>query len=290
MLNLIVIFVNLLATKIALCYNNYMKKEELLLKLGLSQDEAKIYLELIGSGYLPARMLAKRTGIGRTLVYRAVIKLTDLGLIEKRERKGEIAQFYPAHPRRLEELLKQKENSLIAVKKSLSDTIGSFASEYNSLVGKPNVLFYEGKEGLKKMYDDIIDTGENLYLIRSPYDKESDEMRELINTQIERQFKSGIKVKALTPFTPTTAKSIQGRKPNTPTVDRVIIPKKFDIPAQVLMYGNKVAIVSLRKSLMTTIIENDDIKDTFKILFDKIWELSKPESDKIMEKIELGHI
>jgi sugar-specific transcriptional regulator TrmB len=287
---LLIIFVTLFATKISLCYSIHMEKEELLIKLGLSEDESKIYLALIGSGYLPARMLAKRTGIGRTLVYRAITRLLAHGLIEKRERKGEIAQFYPAHPRRLEELLRQKENGLISVKKSLSDTIGSFAAEYNSLIGKPNVLFYEGQEGLQKMYDDIIDTGENLYLIRSPYDKETDETRELINKQILRQFKNGIKVKALTPFTPTTAKSIKGIKPNTPTVNRVIIPSHFDIPAQVLMYGNKVAIVSLKKSLMTTIIENDDISETFKILFEKIWDLSKPESDKIKEKIELGHI
>jgi hypothetical protein len=51
-------------------------------------------------------------------------------------------------------------------------------------------------------------------------------------------------------------------------------------PAEVIIYGTKVALISFNPTLIATVIDNKDINETFNQLFDYIWKTTKPFHEK----------
>jgi hypothetical protein len=59
-------------------------------------------------------------------------------------------------------------------------------------------------------------------------------------------------------------------------ITRKVVPKeKLELPSQIIIYNNTVSITSLKKEVITTIIENEDIAQTFKKLFNYLWDTEK---------------
>lgn len=65
--------------------------------------------------------------------------------------------------------------------------------------------------------------------------------------------------------------------------ERYIKKYPFNLPAQIMVYGTKTAISTIRKEIVITIIDNKEIADTFRILFDFIWTYSTPEHNEIVK-------
>ena len=60
-------------------------------------------------------------------------------------------------------------------------------------------------------------------------------------------------------------------------VTRRFAPRElFKLPAQIIIYANKVAITGLKKTFVSTLIQNQNISDTFNAMFEYMW--SKSES------------
>ena len=70
---------------------------------------------------------------------------------------GKIAFFSATHPNKIKELVLQQKRELEETSKSFDSLYGKLASDFNLLMGKPNVQFFEGKDGLKHVYDDILE-------------------------------------------------------------------------------------------------------------------------------------
>lgn len=151
---------------------------------------------------------------------------------------------------------------------------GTLASNYNLLFGKPNVQFYEGIERLNLIYDDILEINQNISIISSPtIDEDRQEVLHIIKKQIEKQVAQNIKTRAITPFS-------EGQKTSTPIsedekylITRKIVPaEKLKIPAQIIIYGDKVAITNFKETIISVLIESKYITETFRIMFDYIWQ------------------
>ena len=52
----------------------------------------------------------------------------------------------------------------------IDTALPALISDYNLVSGKPGIRFFEGVEGLKKIYEDVLQNGENFYLVRSAYE------------------------------------------------------------------------------------------------------------------------
>lgn len=260
---------------------------ELLISLGLTPDEASIYNVLLEGGFMPARTVATRASLGRPLTYKILDDLIIKGVAEKKDTGGKVSLFAPVHPRELEKLLEKKKGEIDNIKKALDESLGGMISKYNLFIGKPNVQFFEGKEGLTKMYNDINIEKNDILLIQSPFDSEFPEIDDLVQKQIKKQVANNIHTKAITPQITTTKEWVKNNDMEN-LVTRCIIPEKIlDIPAQILIYGNKVGISSVKKPFITTIIEDKSINDTFRILFEYIWNVSQPKHNEIIKSFDL---
>lgn len=250
--------------------------EKILTDAGLSKEQAKIYLFLLENGLAPAKIIASKTSIGRALTYKVLEQLIGLGLAEKREDIGKVAFFFPAHPKRLKEILAARRERTEEAFQALDRSYGLLASSFNLLSGKPNIQFLEGTEGLQKVYDDILETNQRISVISSPIHHGKQEALHLIREQIIKQAAQEIATKAITPHageeTETTTPITDDEKY---LITRKIVPaEKLNIPAQVIIYGDKVAITNFKESIITVAIESKYIAETFRLMFEYMWERS----------------
>ena len=247
-------------------------EEKILMDCGLSAEQAKIYLFLLRKGNAPAKRIAVATGIGRTLVYKVLEQLATLELVEKKKNIAKVTFFFPVHPGRLKEIMEKKLQTSERALTGMNAILSGLMSEFNMLIGKPNVQFFEGVEGLKKIYDDILDTNQEIRVISSPIDEGRKEVLHLIREQIAKQAARKIQTKAINPT--------GNHEPATPVAEdekylitRKQVPtEKLNIPAQIIVYGDKVAITNFKEAIITVLVESKYIAETFRIMFEYIWE------------------
>lgn len=131
--------------------------EQVFETLGLSKNEARIYETLIRDGELTVGLIAKRSKIHRRNVYDALGRLIERGLayeiLEHRE-----SRYQGVDPKKLVELLEEKQTALEKVMPQLS-------SMFESVSREQRVCIYRGVEGWKNYMRDILRVGEDFYCI-----------------------------------------------------------------------------------------------------------------------------
>lgn len=248
-----------------------MKYLENLKKLGLTSDQAKIYEILISANLLPARLVAQKSGIGRELSYVVLKQLEGLGLAE-RLTQGKIILFRARHPRNIKTLLEEKRNLVVEAEASYKEAIAHMVSDFNVSQSKPFIRFYEGEEGLQKTYDHILKYAKEVRVIRSLYDHEHQNLRKMVTAQLEKQANKGIRSFVLSPHLPHMRPEKLSHNLERKITRKVIPKEKFTMPSQVIIYNDTVSITSMKKDMITTIIESADIAATFRNLFQYMWD------------------
>ena len=130
---------------------------EVLRDLGLSPNEAKIYESLLGLGEASVNIISVKTKISRSNVYDAMERLVEKGLASDIFTKGQ-KLFKAIHPRRLLEILKEKE---AVVEKILPKLTEKFETEQE----KEQAFFYRGIHGYKNYMFDILKEKQTYYCI-----------------------------------------------------------------------------------------------------------------------------
>lgn len=126
--------------------------QEKLKQIGLSGNEAKIYLELLKRGSVNGSTLAKKAGLDRTLTYQVLNNLVEKGLANyliKEHKK----YFSVTNPENLLRVVKEQEyliQNLIPELKKIKTL-----EEIEQLME-----IYEGISGLKVLYEEILNTKE----------------------------------------------------------------------------------------------------------------------------------
>ncbi len=247
--------------------------EKIVESAGLSSEQSRVYLSLLEGGLSSARHLSSKTNTGRALTYKILGQLTLLKLVEKKKTYGRVALFAPTHPDRLKELLRDRQKITEQSIATLQSSFGSLSSAYNLLQGKPNVQFYEGAEGLQHVYNDILDLNQDIRVISSPITEGRVEVLHLIREQIKKQVAQNIKTKAITPIETKSEIATPVSEDEKYLITRKSVPaEKLHIPAQIIIYGDKVAITNFKETLITVLMESKYIAETFRIMFEYIWE------------------
>lgn len=243
---------------------------KLLVNLGLTEDEASIYNVLLDGGFMPARTVATRANLGRPLTYKILDDLIIKGVVEKKDTSGKVSLFAPVHPRELEKLIEKKKMDINNTKKALDESLGGMISKYNLFIGKPNVQFFEGKEGALSVALDslnsetdicsFIDT-EVLFEIYPDLNKE----------YINKRLKNNVKKKIISTDSPLVREISKNDDKNT--TEQRVVKQKIHFATIVMIYDNKVSFITLDpKRNIGIIIEDPDIYKTNKAIFDYIWE------------------
>lgn len=238
----------------------------ILKQLGLSDKEVKIYLTLLEGGPSSVRSLADKSVINRGTTYDILKNLKEIGLVSYYH-KATKQYFIAEDPNQLAHLLEQKLQGLASIKDQVSQIIPYLKSLYDNAGEKPVVKYYEGHLGAKIILADVLETAESLpqkdYLVFSSstiknylYKAFPDFTQQRINKKIK------VKVIALG-HEGTLAEYAEIRS----------LTKKEGSPTYILIYGNKVAMISIssQNELLGIIVEDLALASTQKQLFEYIW-------------------
>lgn len=241
--------------------------ERILIEAGLSEEQAIIYSSLLEKGPQKASYLASWSGVKRSLVYKVLDQLESMGLVEKKGGKGTVATFSPMHPSTLMGMLDRKEKALSLAKEELNFSLGTLSSQFNLIFGKPHVQFYEGKNAVEFITNDMPKVEKEIRQFIDITDALNVYKDETIKSR-DKRIKLGINKKMLVPNTPANQEYIT--QTHQFTEYKSINVDEF--PTAIQIYDNKVTMLTLTKdSAMGVVIEDKAISDTFKILFDSYW-------------------
>src|SRR4030042_3382060 len=129
---------------------------------GLNEKEAKVYLASLELGSASVQKISRKTDFPRSTCYDVLDALRKKGLIST-YRKKNIRYFSPEDPQSLINNAKEK-------LELLEDSLPQFRAVYGSSKDRPTVRFYQGKEQMKMILDEILKEAKELIAFGSPTD------------------------------------------------------------------------------------------------------------------------
>ena len=239
-----------------------------LLQLGLSENEAKVYLAALELGPTTAMQVSQKAEINRPTAYVQIDNLMEMGLMSSYT-SGKKRYFTVEHPDRLRDMLKIKEKEIAEQKKYLKEILPELQALFLTTKERPKVRFYEGKEGILTMAKDIFGMRKKEVLTIYPFDLYNKVFNEKERKEFEK-IRKRRKIKAKSLY---TRKECAFSAPPPATLeDRYIPENAFPLTAGIDIYDNKIAAFALRGKLMGVIIESKEITDTLRAIFSLAWE------------------
>lgn len=240
--------------------------QKVLRNFDLSDGEAKTYLSALKLGRATAYEIAKQAGLKRPTVYVFLERLAEQGLVTT-ERAGAKTLILPTSPDRLVEIWKGRLSALEAIKPELD-------AFYQKNQYQPKVQVFEGERGVDAIYHELPpedSEGEEILLFGSvkaitdgfsyllpkwekSFANKQNPIRELLNDESENKLY-------------VSHRSILD---NPQYQIRVMNGDVFGKTDNII-YGNKLAIFSLKEELFVTVIESEEIVKTYRALFDAAW-------------------
>jgi sugar-specific transcriptional regulator TrmB len=222
--------------------------------LGLSENEAKIYLCLIKEGPMKASSLAKRTGFQRCTVYDALSQLERKGMAGKSELSG-IATFFPSPPSSLYSFLDEKRDSLDRLVPNLSR---SFESET-----KASVSVMHGVSGMKTVLEDILSLKADFCVYYGQL-QIFDYLPKFFPIFNEKRKKLGIKARFILLDLP----KVRERAKRVPFAEFKFIDPSTVSGGVWWTYSDRLVLYVLQNEPITMMIRNAELAKTFQKTFD----------------------
>ncbi|NQU98802.1 TrmB family transcriptional regulator [Candidatus Woesearchaeota archaeon] len=228
--------------------------KEIIKSLGLSDNESEVYLLLLNQKEALAADIAKKSKISRPHIYDTIAKLIDKGLASYVIKNGK-KYFKPADPEVFMDLLKSKEDSL-------KNILPDLKTLYSPQKEKPVVEVYEGKEGLKVVLNQLIKLGEDFSAL-GPTINWQKEVPIALERYLRKREKIGFKGRLLSPEGTDVLK--------VPLNTYKSLPKEYASPATTVMYGDKTCLILWLDTIVTILIENKELAESFKNYFNLMW-------------------
>lgn len=244
-----------------------MHIEDLLIKLGLSVPESKIYKELMERGELPANELANILNIPRPSVYDYVKNLKKKNLILEKEIDNKTF-FLINNIKDIESLLKNK----ISEDERLLNDWKSIKNNLNvKKVTKAKIKFFENKAGLQSILDLMLFSKSKIIYSLWPYE----EMLEVLGVEALQKnniarLNRDIKIKVIWPHKFKKAKD-NIYNTNDKLVERKFTPKNFNYTMGYIIIDDKVAYISSKDEGYAFVVDSEEHANLIKVNFEALW-------------------
>lgn len=234
-------------------------------QLGLSEKEAKVYLAALESGPALASILAQKSGVNRPSTYDACKSLIQKGLMSKTITNN-LNYFVAEKPDQLVQNFQDKLNQskeLLPELLSISKT-ASF---------KPKIRFFEGVSGIKQIYEETLGCKEKVILQAvSIIDFIASVGEDFAKDYIKRRSHKKILAKALHAISGDLIGDPYGITSQKHLRDVRYLPPKMFSTAMIMIYDDKVVMMSTKKESFGFIIESKEFSQTMKNWFEVLWQ------------------
>lgn len=256
---------------------NTVNQKNIFKQLELTQKEIKIYKYLLSqTDSKTIKETADKTGINRTTVYRYLDSLAKKGLIDWIiAPKGKKVKSTP--PSNLHKLLDKKKSEVKVLEETLPELISKLNNIQKRSSLKSQVRYFTKKSGYKQMIWNTLKT-EGIMRSYTNFKR-----RLFVDKKFEEKFelewsRRNLRDKVITHNKRKTYIKKELVKSYRTTLQiRLIDSEKFDLDTDISIYNNTVSIASLKKDNISGVeIENKQIADAQRIIFDIVWENAIP--------------
>lgn len=246
--------------------------EEVLIKVGLRENEGKVYLALLQNS--PGLNVAKITQI--TELKRSTVNL----ILDRLISRG----FVSLHIEEAHKVFTAEDPSRVLL--NLEDTVTGFKniiplltiSKFGGI--KSQVRFFDGDDTVNKIHRDIIlatkylEDQKELLAFSSGQDiYEADS--ESVEKFVKERVKTGLFLKWIAPEDEFTRKRFISTAKDELREIKFFNKKKYPFNIQINIYADCVALISLKEHKSGAIIENSAIANSFRALFNLLWDSLK---------------
>ena len=235
--------------------------EEELKSLGLSGKEAKIYVELLKIEQIDAYALSKRVGVERTVTYNTLNKLVEKGLVSHVISGGK-KQFKCASPENLLRPLQDKENiatELIEKLKKLQKITHTSST----------VEVFEGKEGLKTMYQTALKTKDKRMYSFGGTGKSYEVLKYEFPHIVKQAIKQKLRMKLIVNYSAREKEFVKEKG-----IEARYAPEGLDNNATTSIFGEYISIHILTEKPLIILIKNKEMAKGYRNYFELMWKAS----------------
>lgn len=245
-------------------------------KIGLSENEANVYLALLELGSATAQQIAQKSSVNRPTTYVQLESLMKMGLVSSFEKEsirqgGASKTFFRIEdPSYLKKVVESEKKALSDREKTLQELLPNLEQLYSGAGERPRVRFFEGVEGLKTAQDEFLKTKDKMVESAASLDDVLRVFPAHPEDYTPRRVQRGIHSKLI--YTTARGAILKDSDAKMLRESRFVPLEHFPFSSDLAIYGDNVALSVLRDKPYGVIIESKEIANSIRALFYLAWE------------------
>lgn len=245
-------------------------KEELM-KIGLTENEALVYLQLLKDKASTTTVLAKKVNLHRGYIYDVLDRLIEKGLVSFLKKDGK-KHFDAVNPTQILAYIEERKNKILIYEKEFQKMLPKLNSLREYKKSPQNITLLEGKNALKTVFEDILLQKKPVYAYGAS-GKWPKEMRGYYLLWNKRRVKNKIPLKII--YNKRETAISENLPEETKFVEKRFLDFEKNNPASVVIYSDKIALIIWIENPLITFIESKEVNSLYKKYFDEFWKIAK---------------
>src|SRR3989344_4041508 len=236
--------------------------------LGLSDNEAKVYLAMLELGPATVLEISAKAGVNRPTTYVQIESLKKMGLVSSQTR-GKKQIFMAESPDQLEFIIERQKKEVENRTGELRKILPELENIFNLAGEKPQVRFFEGKEGLMKMQDELLKSKIKEVVGFTTTEGVLNIFPDHVKNYAPRRVLKGIKARTI--YTDKRGAILKRNDEPMLREAKFVPPDKFPFKSDITIYSDNIATSALEGQAVGVIITHKELADSFRALFNLLW-------------------
>lgn len=239
-------------------------ENKLLLGIGLTEQQSKVYLKLLEIGPSGVGKFTKFLNISRISCYDTLNRLISKGLVSF-DSVGKHRLYQAVNPKRLLLMAKEKEKSAIEYRKKIEKIIPKLEDVKKKKNEEDRSATYRTKEGIKSIFELMLESSNTIYII-SATGKALQEMRYYFPNWHRRRVKKKIKLKIL------FNRELMGKSiTKAPLSEVKFLLKEYSSPTTIFIFEDYVVNLIWQDVPVAFLLESKKISKSYRNYFKSLW-------------------
>lgn len=236
--------------------------KEIIAGTNLTEKEAKLYLACLQIGKSTITAIAKQARLNRITAYSIAEKLVEKGYFNFSGR-GKITYYDAINPQTIYETIQDRTQKLKAIIPDLR--------RLHKSADHPNIRYFEGIDGIKALYLDSLNTGTEILNFANSADLRNF-WPEYDQDYVQKRARKKIFLRGFAPDDEFGQKVAAADEKYYRKI-KLLPAHKAIFHNEINIYDDKISLVSLRQSPIGLIIQDQEVADTQRSIFELLWEL-----------------
>lgn len=242
-----------------------LQLKQALRTLGFSENEAKVINFMLHQKKAHVREISQHTAIGFATLHHTLTNLVSKSIV--RVSSGDPDMYEMVSEKEFLQWIEDQKKENQHVYDRASDDIRGCIERVHESSWKPDILYFEGVEGIKEIYRDVIATGEDVYSFLDIQKIHAALDPEFLNEYIAQRKEKNMTSHSIMPRTTENQD-----RPHDAELRKVKYVDSLPIDGEIRIYDSKVAIITFHQdNPVGVVLKGETNTRLFRALFETMW-------------------